>query len=82
MQDLPAGILPKGLPISIHLIKLLSSLPATWPAHLSLCDLIYLVISGNPVNFLYSAFCPPPLATFPISDWSTHSPQYAVLEYR
>ena len=44
---LPNGLFHVGLPVKISKAPLLSSILATWPAHLSLLDLINLTILGE-----------------------------------
>ena len=55
--DLPSGLLPSGFPTETLYTPLLSPISATFPAHLSLLDLITRTIFGEQYTSLSSSLC-------------------------
>jgi hypothetical protein len=54
LLDLPNGVFPSGFPAKIPHAFSIAPMYATWPAHLSLLDVIFLIILGEEHTRYYS----------------------------
>ena len=69
---LPSGLFPSGFTTRIMYPLLLFPIRATWPAHLTLLDLITVIICSEQYRFWSSSLCSLLQSPVALSLWSVH----------